>query len=356
MIRGLTDRRHFTRAGRIRIGEKLPTARGGTRPARLDYFKFIPDDPTEAARFAALYGDRPARLRVCFLSDELEHTFPQAYRCYGGDTLLCKGDGATARRTLPKADPEIVKCPGPWACTFALERGADDRPGCKAVGSLFVALPEMGHLRVYQLDTGSRESVIRLNTGLDLLRRLAGGLALIPVDLVLAPAQTRTADGRPVEFHALDLVIPSKPARLTVAGDLSTTGTATAPPLRGVVEIDPEALDTLDPAGDAPGADDADLDAGDLEGARVDPDTGEINPGDDGCGLDDDPLVLSTAEAAGVGPRALRAMLEAAQRHGWTRGRLLEALRERGARHGPAKKSEAPQWRSWRAPNAEVCE
>lgn len=320
----------------MRIGERVATGNGKERPARLDYFRFLPEDENLLARFAALYGARPRRLRVCFLHDDLEQVFPQYLRCYAGEHLLCKGDGDYARRTLPKLEAEDVRCPGPWDCDFSMRRGRDGKPACKAVGSLFVALPDMGTLTAFQLDTASTESIVRINTGLELLRRVAGTLALVRVDLVLMPAQTRTAAGQVVDFWAIDLEIPTKPVRLNLG------------PVEGVehaleAAVDPEALEDGDP-GEAgghevePDAADADTeeaapvedgppgDVGGLEdGERVDGETGEIVPGS----LKDDPEILAAFAAAGVSDYRREAMLRSAELGGWPKRQVLMLIRER---------------------------
>jgi len=152
------------RAGKIRLGIKKVAKSGKEYPSEVDHFVF--DEDLEGRdRIVELYGEKPKRILVTFLSDDPEEVFPMAYKAYKtGLGLYCKGDGTTAERLVTKevdgrrepvtddtGKPQTKEheCP----CDF-LKKSPKQ---CRAVGNLLVVLPEIGWAS-YQIDTGSYHS------------------------------------------------------------------------------------------------------------------------------------------------------------------------------------------------------
>ncbi len=210
-IKGLSEKRRFSRGGKIRLGEKRVSAKGAEYPSKLDYFLFDPEpeNPSLVQQFHGLYGEKPTRLRICFPSDDQETIFPHYYKLYGASGLLCKGDGTSAGRVTDQGAIEEVDCPGPDECPYSLQRGHRGRPGCKRLASLQFFLPDLDVMQTWQIDTTSYNTILNMNSALDLLRSVAGRISFIPVDLLLRPQQaTNPEDGKKIIIYVLDLVIP----------------------------------------------------------------------------------------------------------------------------------------------------
>ena len=206
-IKGISEIRRFSRGGKIRLGEKRKTKDGKEYPAKLDYFLFDPEDERLLHVLKEKFGDKPRRLKIAFPSDDASVVYPQWYKLYTASGLLCKGDGETATRVADGWAMVDVECPGPDVCELSLEKGVGKRPGCKRLASLQFFLVEFDQLFVWQIDTTSFHSIVNINSGLDLLRHIAGRISFMPIDLVLKP-QTIQPDGKKQVAYVLDLVIP----------------------------------------------------------------------------------------------------------------------------------------------------
>jgi len=177
------------RIGKIRLGIKKLSNTGVEYPSEVDYFVLDPD-LTHRDKIVAAYGEKPKKLLVMFLSDELEVAFPTAYKAYSSALgLVCKGDGVKANRVEVRSVKEPargkqpaqerrvavttltgervtkeVECPCAW-----LEEGR-----CRAVGNLFVVMPEVALTSTYQIDTGSWHTMRNILAGFDLARAMTG--------------------------------------------------------------------------------------------------------------------------------------------------------------------------------------
>ena len=83
-------------------------------PVKWDHFKvtglekdnkdnFIPD-----AGIMATLGDKPKKLDILLLTDDIDKNFQTAYACYQGSKRYCMGDGETAERREEKGKDNIV--------------------------------------------------------------------------------------------------------------------------------------------------------------------------------------------------------------------------------------------------------
>lgn len=242
-IKGLSDIRRFSRGGKIRLGEKRKSKSGAEYPAKLDYFLFDPEDKSMLPELHGLYGQKPDKLTVCFASEDAEVVFPQHYKCYGASGLQCKGDGDTATRVAEHGEYVECDCPTPANCDFAIDRGKGGRPGCKPVASLQFFLKDFGNLFVWQIDTSSFHSIVNVNSGLTLLRSIAGRISFIPITLKLKP-KTIQPDGKKQTAYVLDLIIPVGLNQVNALQPLITSGTQVKVPAL----LEHDAPDDLYPA------------------------------------------------------------------------------------------------------------
>jgi hypothetical protein len=171
-VKGLSDRLRLPRLGKIRLGEKRVHEKTGKEyPASLDYF-VVPDE------VKTIYGDQPRKLDVMLPMEKKEIFFPVWFKRYGSSKgLICKGDGEAAVR-IDEASGEMteIECLGK-ACPYF----EDD--SCKTVGNLQVVLHKIPGLGVYQIDTSSYNSIVNLNSSIEMIRGMLGRVSWVPLIL-----------------------------------------------------------------------------------------------------------------------------------------------------------------------------
>jgi hypothetical protein len=153
-----------------------------------------------------IYGAEPASLDILLPVDDVETVFPQAYEFYGsGRGLKCSGNGLKAMRSLAfdkelrreKLDgnegTELIEV----ECTCPLYE--EDR-GCTQRGHLSVILPKVSVGAVYQIDTGSYNSIVDLNSSLDYVRALVGRIAMVPLVLKREPRETHYEGKKAIHY------------------------------------------------------------------------------------------------------------------------------------------------------------
>jgi len=184
-IKGISERRRLPRQGKIKIGEKVQKEnRNGKMveyPVALDHFK-VPEE------VAAIYGQDPKELDIIFPVNDLEQVFPQYMKKYGKVGLHCKGDGETGTAMI---DGEMVE----------RECNPDEDPWCKGCmpkGTISYIVPKVSSMRVYQTTTGGWNSIVNINSSLDMIRGMTGGkIAFIPLKLKVEPHDgTIITDGK----------------------------------------------------------------------------------------------------------------------------------------------------------------
>lgn len=170
-IKGLSDARRLPRLGKVRLGIKKVSAKGKEYPTEVEHFVVTPE-------VAAIYGEQPMELDIMFPVNDPEVFFPQSYKLYGGNQKLkCQGDGETAMQWTEDGTVER-ECP----CELL-----DAKGGCSQRGNLMVLLPKVSLGGVYQLDTGSIQNIIRINSYIDYLEALVGRIAMIPLKIRRVP-------------------------------------------------------------------------------------------------------------------------------------------------------------------------
>ncbi len=168
-IIGLSEKLRLPRRGKIRLGEKKLSKSGKEYPSALDYFA-VPEEVQK------IYGDKPRKLDIMIPMEEREQFFPQAYKRYGSSTgLICRGDGEVATEITEDGMKEI-ECQGKDCPHY-------QKGDCKQIGNLQVILPKVKGLGVYQIDTSSYNSIINLNSGVEMIRGMLGKVSWIPLIL-----------------------------------------------------------------------------------------------------------------------------------------------------------------------------
>lgn len=216
-IKGLTNQLRMPRAGKIHLGIKSSTASGAEHPTPTDYF-VCPQNVIDA-----LGDDKPRELTIMFPTDEPEQFASADLKLFSRTRgLVCKGDGETADRTVNMRailGPEgvidnIPNTPEAWPVVdrdalpkdigrHKIEcRGAGDKAlgilpcpqygakGCGRMMMLQFLLPGVPGLGIYQIDTGSRNSILNVYGGIELVRAIVGRVAMVPLKLRIGPIQT----------------------------------------------------------------------------------------------------------------------------------------------------------------------
>lgn len=172
-VQGISERRRLPRLGKIRLGVKVVNPKTGNEyPKEVDYFVCPPE-------VEKVYGPRPKELDVMFPVNNLDVIFPQAYKWYGDQKgLKCIGNGQIAYR-LDEQSGEMVEreCP----CELL-------NNGCSLRGHLLLILPRV-NMGVYQIDVGSYNSVVNINSGLEYIEFLIGRFAMVPLKLRRVPKE-----------------------------------------------------------------------------------------------------------------------------------------------------------------------
>ena len=196
-IKGLSERRRLPRLGKIRLGIKKVAKSGNEYPSETDYFVCPPE-------VEKIYGERPKAIDVLIPVEDLTVFFPTAYKAYKSNMrLACKGDGETAERRDDETGVwKERECPCEW-----LNPEGNQKKKCAPKATLMVILPKINPGGVYQIDTGSYNSIVDINSGVDYIRAMVGRISLIPLKLIREERITHH-DGKKAIHYTLQLRLP----------------------------------------------------------------------------------------------------------------------------------------------------
>jgi len=202
-IKGISEVRRLPRLGKIHLGFKDPKKKGA--PTATDFFVCPPE-------VQEVFGKEPRELNICFPTDEEERFSSQYYRCYSQTQgLVCKGDGETcirmvdvetdalANRDSKKTELRELPCEG-RECPYYEKQ-------CREVMNLQFLLPEVPGLGIWQIDTSSINSIRNINSAVDLIKRIHGRIAMIPLSLTIEPQEVQTPEGKRRTVNVLYLRI-----------------------------------------------------------------------------------------------------------------------------------------------------
>lgn len=215
MIKGLSEIRRLPRGGKIRLGIKKKTAQGKEYPSEIDYFVLDPNTPDQKrrdaliAQFQKLYGDKPKAIKVMFPPVPREMFFAQFLKRYGKGALLkCKGDGEIAE-TIPEFAEGLEKIGETERGFIQVKCLGDECPytksgECGRMASLQVILPELSGISIWQIDTGSYNSIVNMNSAIDYIQALTGRYAMLPLTLLRKPVDV-AYEGKKSKHYVLDI-------------------------------------------------------------------------------------------------------------------------------------------------------
>lgn len=174
--------------GKIRLGIKVEPEGKNPYPRATDYF-VVPDE------IKAYTGDMPKKLNIMFPTEKVDEFAQQWLRCYSfTQGLVCKGDGRTATRKIDVETGDIARHTTQewvfkeWGCDpDTCEQNLEKQ--CRRVMNLLFFMPDVPGVGVWQLDTTSFYSIVNINSCVDLIRRICGRIAFIPLDLSLEPLE-----------------------------------------------------------------------------------------------------------------------------------------------------------------------
>jgi len=260
----LLRRPRLPRLGIIRLGYKeTRQRRDGTEytfPRAADHF--VLDDAPSVAK---IYGDEPTVLEPVFLPLDNEDIIASHYLRMYTQTwgLVCRGDGRTASRQV---DPDRLKATGdpvpadkdtkkPMMLTVHCPCPYLETGDCRETLFLYVMLPEVPGAGVFQVSTGSANSIRNLQGSMAMIRAIAGRINNIRLKLSLVPQKVVSFErGGQVTIHVLQLDLAeqmtayqlARAANNYVLGILPSpdeTPPEDVPGIRGLVEefSDPEA-------------------------------------------------------------------------------------------------------------------
>ena len=208
-IKGLTEQRRLPRLGKIRLGIKKKSERTGNEyPSATDYFVCPPE-------VQEVYGPKPKRLEIIIPVEDDELWASQYYRQYSRTRgLTCKGDGETCRRMIDRATGAVANrdtkngnvaweeglpCEGK-VCSYYQQKA------CQEVMNLQFLLPRVKGLGIWQIDTGSINSIRNINSCAAMIRAVCDRVSWIPLVLSLEPTEVvNPDDGKKKVVHCLNL-------------------------------------------------------------------------------------------------------------------------------------------------------
>ncbi len=230
----LSEERQFPRAGKLRIGETVikcpsckepnpvhemdslenPTCFKCGKPFDMDlsdayqrrkrgyprvheHFRFAPEPGFEhlADRYKEEYGDKP-KLITAYLplwptgegtpnyGQVIRQLFYQSYQFWGASGKKCEGDGINAKRLNTAKEYDAVECLGRNCKAF-------NKGDCKIRATLNLFLPCFRQPVIVQIDTGSPNNIIKINSALELLYAMTAGEMYQPIGLSVIIAKTR---------------------------------------------------------------------------------------------------------------------------------------------------------------------
>ncbi len=217
-IERLSDRMRIPRLGIIHLGVKLQkkNAKGEDveYPSATDHFVFKDDVLT------AKYGQDCKSLPIMFPVNDPEVFASQFYRAYSTTRgLICRGDGVEANRVtdLDTGGMATAKTKPDRIGMVPIECAGRDCPEyqakkCGEVMCLQFLLPEIPGIGIWQINTGSINSIVNINSVVGVIsgwrQRLSGSpsIALVPLLLTLESQEVISPnDGKKKRVHVLNL-------------------------------------------------------------------------------------------------------------------------------------------------------
>lgn len=162
--------------GRVKIGAKATNAQGKEYPTSLDHFIATGKFTTE---FQRVFGEKPTKLTVMFISDDLQEVCNERYECWDKGKLWGSGDGSKFRVYDPtaKAYVEDIDATDPRVTALKWDM----------MLTLRFVLPEMkGILGVWVFSTKAKMTTIpSVIKAFDFVRERANTIVGFPFSLIV---------------------------------------------------------------------------------------------------------------------------------------------------------------------------
>ena len=162
-------------AGRIKIGEKKLSQGGKEYPSSLDYFRAT---GTFAEQFHKIFGPKPDKLTIVFISDNIADSCNEEYACWEKGKRYGWGDGETFNVwDSVKKDYVVVGKDSPllkgkeWSITLTLRFIIPEMKGI------------MGHW-VFATK-GAKTTIPSIVKSFDFIKERAGTIVCVPFELVV---------------------------------------------------------------------------------------------------------------------------------------------------------------------------
>lgn len=228
--------------GRIRIGEQVATRGGGSRPAKLEAFRFTTNSSHAAARVADLYGGDVRRweggtqtYQVNTTAVELDVMVPagdlalsQWWELWTAGGCQRRCDGLTEQRTQ-----EPCKCPPAGdARSAAAQRGL----ACKPTTRVNVILPDLPDLGQWRYESHGYYAAVEMAGTADLLSRAREVGQIIPARMRLEQRSriAQTAEGPQTRHYPVVVLEIGATLRELVAASGQQSLAGALPPAPGV--------------------------------------------------------------------------------------------------------------------------
>jgi hypothetical protein len=189
--------------GKIKIGMKKEGQKGDKKyeyPVSLDYFRATGNFANE---FTKIFGDKPQKLSIAFISDDLNEVCNQRYECWEGGKRWGWSDGveftvfdkSKSEYVIVKADtPEnqaLIKSVGKWDEMLTLK---------------FVILELKGIMGYWSYQTKAKSvSIPAIVKSFDFVRERAGSIIGFPFSLIVEK-KSGYSPGEPKNYPVVSLV------------------------------------------------------------------------------------------------------------------------------------------------------
>lgn len=225
MIKRSALKPRLAEVGKIKIGgkgEERKTKSGGTFriPAKFDHFVVTTTERTAEGNFKIddvlmdKLGGEPREISIRLLFDDIDMNFFTEFQFYVGRSLVCRGDGETARRTYQKAgEANVLTDDGKGTKKITVKEGdthtvpcsPDSCPlfkegKCKPTGILSCAITDSMELGgVYRFRTHSWNSISSIVAALEFFASNTKGI-LTGLPLKLKMVKKTTEEHGDVQF------------------------------------------------------------------------------------------------------------------------------------------------------------
>lgn len=202
--------RRAVELGRVRIGVKAPTAKGGTRPAKLGVFRFTSRDEVAIRSIASLYGGEPRRWDDAPTDDQWEviteakeipiavppgpQALSQWYEVWSGGGCQRRCDGVTEQMSGR-------------ACLCGPDQA---QRVCRPTTRVNIILPDVNGLGVWRLESKGWNSAHELGATAETLATVRAAGVIVPA--VLRLEQRKSIQGG----QTRDFVVPVLALRHTM--------------------------------------------------------------------------------------------------------------------------------------------